>query len=191
MHFGIDFGSQLKGTTVICFDRQDQLHCRQSMVNREADKFIMDLAGRYQPLHVFIDAPLSLPRAYFCPMADDFMFRDADRALSAMSPLFLGGLTARAMRLKRQLNYRNVECLETYPKAALSHLFPSLPDRKQDGPEIVRWTEQLIPMLPYPLADYPQNWHQFDALVCWLSGYRYLTGAHLTAGDEEEGLIIF
>jgi uncharacterized protein len=51
-------------------------------------------------LCVCIDAPLSLP-GVFTGLAgcDDYFYRASDRALRAMSPMFLGGLTARAMRL--------------------------------------------------------------------------------------------
>ncbi len=192
MHFGIDLGSQLKGTTAICYDTAEGLQCVQSAAGASADELIKSRLEDLRPRSVFLDAPLSLPAAYHSEAADDFMFREADRSLRAMSPLFLGGLTARAMRLCREMERSGILCLETYPSALVRALWPEgqeLYDKKRrEGAAL--FSELLKDRLPLPLLFRPGSWHQADALLCWLSGARYLDGKHKAYGNPEEGCII-
>jgi predicted nuclease with RNAse H fold len=102
MHFGIDYGSKMAGTTVITYNQDNVLYQRSSVKNGDADAFILDCVTELQPGQIYIDAPLSLPLACF-GKGTDFFYREADRKLKAMSPMFLGGLTARAMKLRLQL----------------------------------------------------------------------------------------
>lgn len=37
---------------------------------------------------------------------------------------------------------------------------------------------------------YPKNQHQFDALLAWISGYRFINQQHSIFGEAQEGLII-
>ncbi len=102
MHWvGIDYGAKLAGTTAISFVENNQIKTVQSVRKQNADTFCLDWISRLKPDFIMIDAPLSLPLAYF-GKGDDYFYRQADRELKAMSPLFLGGLTARAMRLANQ-----------------------------------------------------------------------------------------
>lgn len=189
-HFGIDFGSRSKGTTAVCYEEAGRLLVRSSTVGGDADAFILQMAAELRPDRIFIDAPLSLPLAYFRNAADDYMYREADRQLSAMSPMFLGGLTARAIRLKHELGKSGIEMFESYPKAVFHEVFRALPDRKSGKEELPKWTALVGNSLPLPMAFEPADWHQVDAAACWLSGYRYAHGLHRTVGDPEEGCII-
>lgn len=90
MHLGIDYGSKLAGTTAICYQEGDALTIIQSEKKQDADRFINDTVESLKPEQIFIDAPLSLPAAYF-GNGDDYFYRDCDRQLKAMSPMFLGG----------------------------------------------------------------------------------------------------
>ena len=103
-HIGIDYGSKMAGTTVIAYLKSGKLHFAQSQKKKDADLFVENWVAQHQPRAIFLDAPLSLPGVYTEPEAyDDYFYRAGDRLLRAMSPMFLGGLTARAMRLSRRL----------------------------------------------------------------------------------------
>ena len=98
---GIDYGSKLAGTTCIAWMKEGQLKIIQSAKNQDADEWIITQLDNESIDQIFMDAPLSLPPAFHDPLSDEFFYRAADRELKAMSPMFLGGLTARAMRLKK------------------------------------------------------------------------------------------
>ncbi len=190
---GIDYGSKMAGTTVIAHvGASGQMVFQQSAKKQDADQFLLDwVAALVRPAQLFLDAPLSLPVVYTDPdQGTDYFYRTADKEVQAMSPMFLGGLTARAMRLAKALDDRGCIVREVYP----GHLARTLDLRewgyKQkvgDLPAVLAAFRQKIPGLPDAT---PGNWHQFDALLAFCSGWRYQKGAHLTYGDPEEGLII-
>ena len=192
---GIDYGSKLAGTTAIAYNQGPVLYITQSTKGQNADQFVVDvLTGTVpQPLQqVFLDAPLSLPLAYRQPVArPDFMFRAADRAVGAMSPMFLGGLTARAMALQHQLSGMGIACHEAYPSALARVLLPHLHPYKKAVARLTDFTEaaQLV-AAPYTLAQPPQNGHQLDALLAWKTGLRYHQGQHQRYGHAAEGVIL-
>ncbi|MFT4761231.1 MAG: putative nuclease with RNAse H fold [Paraglaciecola sp.] len=192
MHFGIDYGSKIAGTTVICYKKNGKLHLLQSEKKKDADAFLKQQIDSLKPSQIFIDAPLSLPAAYFQKETiaePNFFFRKCDKELRAMSPMFLGGLTARAMKLKH--NYLNSSTLffETYPSFLVKTLFPDILVYKKKQAEIGDFLKLLQPILPLKLAKMPTNWHQVDGILAWLSGHRYLSGWALEIGEIEEGII--
>lgn len=190
---GIDYGSKMAGTTVVAHvGDSGQLLFRQSAKKQNADTFLLDWADdQERPGQLFLDAPLSLPGVYLDRESNfDYFYRAADKEVRAMSPMFLGGLTARAMRLTRDLRNRGWIVHEVYP-GHLARTF-SLQDigyKKKTGDlaGVIAAFRQKMPALPE--AD-PDNWHQFDALLAFCSGWRYQKGQHLTYGDPKEGLII-
>lgn len=193
MHLGIDYGSKIAGTTVICFEKSEQLHLLQSEKKKDADAFVQQKIMELKPTHIFIDAPLSLPAVYSQASNvenPDFFFRQCDKELRAMSPMFLGGLTARAMKLQRKHLNTNVLFVETYPSYLVKTLFPDTSIYKKKTLEIGAFLEILQPQLPYELDEKPTNWHQVDGILAWLSGYRFFQKKVLKIGVEKEGLII-
>lgn len=186
MHFGIDFGAKLAGTTVICYDNNKTLYFEQSENKQDADLFVQQKAELLQPDFVFIDAPLSIPDAYY-GKGDDFHYRICDREMQAMSPMFLGGLTARAMKLCHLLD---VKMYETYPSYFLNKELKLSPDGKRIKQITAELLDQLCDLLPVPWDVPPANIHQLDALAAWFSGYRWFTDSAIFIGDSEEGLII-
>ena len=185
--FGIDYGSKIAGTTVIAYLESDRLQIVQSAKKQDADRWILDHCDNLKPEMVFLDAPLSLPAAYF-GKGEDYFYRLCDRECKAMSPMFLGGLTARAMALDK--GYNKAEFIECYPGMLARQVLKlgELYNKKSKLSD--QAVEQLLSLLPYELDAMLDNWHQFDALLCWLTGYRYQKGEALKIGDKEEGLII-
>lgn len=205
---GIDYGSKLAGTTVIAFlNANQEIEFAASEKNQDADRFIVEWTKIHQPKLIFLDAPLSLPGVYQnLPGYADYFYREADRAVQAMSPLFLGGLTARAMKLKADLQHIGIQTIEIYPShlakvlqldktiykkqkehlpTLLSHLTPSLSHL------VSLSSNSSIPLFSYsPIPPSTLTWHHFDALLALLSGIRYLNNQHLTFGNPDEGFII-
>jgi len=182
MHLGIDYGAKLAGTTAICWEVEGRLNVSGSKKNQDADAFLMDSIQVLKPTQIFIDAPLSLPGAYF-GKTEDFHFREADRQVSAMSPMFLGGLTARAMSLRS--NLPDVLFFETYPRELVRIL--DLKEHYKVDPGL--FLSELGDRLPYPLDSKSLDWHQVDAVLAWLSGWRFRNDRCKVFGHSGEGMI--
>lgn len=186
---GIDYGSKLAGTTVIARAENGSIQFAQSQKKKDADHFILDQLASTAPTTIFLDAPLSLPGAYF-GRGTDYFYRSADRALKAMSPMFLGGLTARAMRLKKELTDRGHQVIEAYPGGLARQIgLPKDQYKKQKTflPVIIDLITTQIP-IKFVKTDLI-TWHHVDALLaCW-TGWRYHEGIAQSFGEEEEGEI--
>ena len=188
MHFGIDYGAKLAGTTVICFNDEDKLHLVSSQKKEDSDQFISNAIKELRPTAVYIDAPLSIPSAYF-GKGENYHYRKCDVETSAMSPMFLGGLTARAMKLRSK--HPGLDFHETYPSYSIREIIDakSLYKKKQKvpGEELIALIQSKIDL---PIVSPISNYHQLDAIICWLSGMRHMQNEHIVLGDENEGVII-
>ncbi|HMP98641.1 MAG TPA: hypothetical protein PKC24_02595 [Cyclobacteriaceae bacterium] len=187
---GIDFGSRYAGTTVICSFFNQSFHLAQSNKKEDADAFLLsnDLLVNEAP--IYIDAPLSLPGVYSGNKDnDDYFYREGDRALGAMSPMFIGGLTARAMRLKKLLVQKGHVVYETYP-AGLAQTLQLKTHYKSDIKNFLHSLGKQFQLLPELSTLECKNWHQVDALLACLSGVRHQLDNAKTFGHSTEGLII-
>ena len=186
---GIDYGSKLAGTTVIARSENGEVRFAQSEKKKDADQFLLNQLALETPTTIFLDAPLSLPGAYF-GRGTDFFYRAADRSLKAMSPMFLGGLTARAMRLTQQLQALGHQVLEVYPGGLARKLgLPKDQYKKQliHLPTVVKLITTQIP-IKFVKTELI-TWHHFDALLaCW-TGIRYYEGKADSFGEADEGEI--
>lgn len=188
---GIDYGSKLAGTTVVCAV-DETLHCifYASVKGSDADTFIRETVLKHNIPEIFLDAPLSLPGKYF-GKGDSYFYRQADVELKAMSPMFLGGLTARAMQLKEELNNENVQVYESYPSALVKELNLEHYSKKGDSGDLKLFLQNLqLNGLTWD-ATKILNWHHADALLAAFSGYRYFKNQAKMIGNPAEGLIIF
>ena len=190
---GVDYGAKLAGSTAAAMVKNNTLQVWQSARGQDADEFLLKLIQEERPGIVFIDAPLTLPKVYSqSPYTSeaDFFYRAADREVQAMSPMFIGGLTARAIKLRTILSEQGIAMLETYP-AQLAHLLlPNEKGYKKDLATMPVIAQLLQDQISYTFAQTPTDWHQFDALLAWFSGYRHLNGQAILYGDAHEGSII-
>ena len=189
--WGIDYGKKLSGNTVICEKQREQLVYYKASKNQDADQFIIQSIEDRKPKLIFIDAPLSLPGIYADKKEyDDYFYRMCDKQLGAMSPMFLGGLTARAIRLKDTIEKMGVEIKETYPKT-LAKQFKLKKSGYRLGKENIEKCSEILDQTSLIEIDKKQilSWHHFDALLALLSALRYYRGLHYTYGSKEEGLI--
>jgi len=189
--WGIDYGKKRSGNTVICVKKGSTIEFLKAEKDRDADRFILEQADRHSPKRIFIDAPLTLPGAYYNQQVyNDFFFRQCDQQLGAMSPMFLGGLTARAIRLKNILTSMNIELIETYPKALAGQLRLKQCGYRRGKENMKRCCENI--MESSNLSFDPSlviSWHHCDALLALVSALRYEQELAYTFGDAQEGQI--
>jgi predicted nuclease with RNAse H fold len=187
---GVDYGSKLAGTTAICFETEGGLRFKQSDKKQDADVMLLDFFEKHNPGKVFIDAPLSLPKAFFDDHADDYFYRKSDREVKAMSPMFLGGLTARAIQLANRPACKQIRFFEAYPRGLVNELSKTYPDLGLFyKSEIGKFTEKLLDIFQIGLKFHPKTWHQADAMLAYFVGVRHSKNQHRTYGEEDEGLI--
>jgi predicted nuclease with RNAse H fold len=167
---GVDFGSQRSGNTVVALNTGVEITLHRPEKGEETDPWIVKLLTDLKPALVAIDAPLSLPRIYLATKTfsdyqhNDYFYRACDRELQAMSPMFLGGLTARAIRLKDILTRMNVEVIETYPKKIRASGIKVNLNKAQDS-------------------------HEEDALFCLALAELYQKKNARSVGSADEGMI--
>ena len=164
----------------------------QSTKGKDANAWILSLIDELKPQSVAIDAPLSLPGVYTDPtFFKNYHYRECDRLTGAMSPMFLGGLTARAMQLKAKLKSQGIESvIETYPKMVCSLIGLNMKRYKKDVNYLqqLRFSDYLEDALEVQEV---QNWHQWDALMALLACLKHQNGTATALGDYKEGIIYF
>jgi predicted nuclease with RNAse H fold len=189
---GIDYGSKYAGTTVICYNSAHQVRFIPSSKNVDADSFLLTELTFLDPDLVMIDAPLSLPGVFWLGNGySDHFFRKCDKEVRAMSPMFLGGLTARAMSLKKCMNGMGNKMLETYPRRLVEELGLPRSNYKNKKGDLPVFVDHLVRKLGVRINS-PQliSWHHVDALLAFLSGIRYLENRSSKYGLPEEGIIV-
>lgn len=189
MIWGVDFGARLSGNTAIATCKAGQVQLLQCPAGVDASIWLTEKYREQPPELIAIDAPLSLPSGYFRDNGD-LHFREADRALAAMSPMFIGGLTARAIELTRQLS---CQVIEAYPSALADlWLYQGRKKRKEDMSGFFdriikpRFSERFGTKVSY---DKPGNIHQLDAWLALMTALRYQQKEARSFGNESEGLI--
>jgi predicted nuclease with RNAse H fold len=192
---GIDYGSKVAGTTVVAWSNKHDLHLDQSVKKQDADKWLHEHIQNLKPEHLFIDAPLSLPgRILGLDGFEDYFYRIGDKQVKAMSPMFIGGLTARAIQFKDVCISSGFvkEVKEVYPGGAVRHFNLFEGNYKIDlevcAIEMSRIFNEIDIHLNPSLV---QSWHQLDACIAYWIGFRYLQGDGHEVGEEREGTILF
>jgi len=189
MLIGIDYGSKLSGLTAMAILDQGEIKVLQSKKNSDADRFILEHLAPGKPELLCVDAPLSLPSVYTNPAGGaDYFYRQCDRELHAMSPMFLGGLTARAIKLKNQIETLGTKVWETYPSAIA--IMYNMHGYKKTTESIPTCLEFLFDIAPELKTTFPiENWHAFDALLCLWTAINISKQTAASYGDPNEGLI--
>lgn len=192
--FGIHYGSKLCGDTVIAILNVNKIYFLHVDENTDADEFIFNAAKHFKPDVIFVDAPLSIPGIYCGKLGREYHFREADKQLKAMSPMILGGLTARAMQLKARLEADiPTKVYETYPKRqACNYQLSEIGYKKERKSNLIACRNHLSEKLNANLFIDCQDissWHHIDALLALFGAMRFVMGLAETFGDADEGLI--
>ncbi|MFZ9700257.1 MAG: hypothetical protein ACO3AF_04145 [Flavobacteriales bacterium] len=184
---GIDFGAKLAGTTAVCMGHAGgQLELMATKKGQDADRFLEQTLRLNGPVLICIDAPLSLPMAYVKPMeSPDFFYRQADREAKAMSPLFLGGLTARACKLAHRWRQQKWTVIEGYPGGLVQDMKPGI-EYKKDKSGLVPFMQHISQEIKQDLPNV-ESWHEVDAILAWWIACKYVEGKARGIGNQEEG----
>lgn len=186
---GVDYGAKQAGTTAIAVLMENKVAVYQSEKKKDADLFLEEIIQQHQPQLIGFDAPLSIPAVYINPKEhNDYFYRKCDRAVNAMSPMFLGGLTARAMALKAKLN---TTFIETYPAKIAADLGLKELGYKKEKQHLERCLATPLQQTKWGITTAITNWHAFDSLLALYGAYKYTLGKADSVGDKKEGLIYF
>ncbi|MFA0962182.1 hypothetical protein AB9P05_10265 [Roseivirga sp. BDSF3-8] len=192
---GVDFGSKLSGHTVIAWVEADSLtvNWKRSLKGKSADDFLLNLIQDLKPYILGIDAPLSLPGIYRWPTDyDDYFYRISDRTAGAMSPMFIGGLTARAIKLKTAVeNSVSSQVVEVYPKLMARQWSLDGAGYKKSGGNMHLACDIITQHTAWEIPDGEISWHHIDALLALASSMRVSNGIANTIGDPREGAITY
>ena len=191
---GVDYGSKTSGFTCVAFLVDDTVQLHQAAKNKDADQWLKGLFEKYQPLLVGIDAPLSLPGALNGLKGfSNYHFRSADIKSRAMSPMFLGGLTARAIELGHWVQKSiSSNAIEVYPKLAAEGIRLDMKRYKKDKTYLLEADALLSNHVSWSMDELElSNWHQFDALLALYSAERFHQDRASCFGEKEEGFIYF
>jgi len=187
---GIDYGAKLAGTTVIAYIRNNQITFLQSTKKQDADILIQKFIAQNDVHLIGLDAPLSLPQIYTNPtQGTDYFYRMADKLLGAMSPMFLGGLTARAMQLSAYCKKKGIDVIEVYPAAIAKRWDLEQFEYKKSFRFISQICDVIQEKTGYSFSEEIHNWHQIDAVLALASAIRYNLGKADSFGDVSEGVI--
>lgn len=186
-HVGIDFGARSAGNTVVCVQHGELFRFHRCAKGADSDAWLREMIQQLAPRSIYIDAPLTLPAAYFNKGSDHF-FRVADHRSGSMSPMFLGGLTARAIALAKYWRGSGIAVHEAYPAALIRHAWESL--KVEPRKAIPKSKLRIMAgMLLVPPPD-PTDRHEADAWLCWVIGQRHRLGTAQVFGNPDEGLIL-
>lgn len=188
LHVGVDFGARMAGTTAVCYAYGQRIFFAQSGKGKDADGHLLAVLGELKPKRVFMDAPLSLPGAYAGNGAD-FHFRECDKTLKAMSPMFLGGLTARAIQLKNLLEPEGYMFFEAYPAGVVRKVLNQHPMYDKKGSVSDAFIAFLEKHFDVKFEIKPVNWHQIDSFLAWCVGTRFEHSEAEAYGNPCEGLV--
>jgi predicted nuclease with RNAse H fold len=191
--FGINYGSKLCGNTVIAILNINKIYFLHVDADTDADEFIVNATNHFKPDVVFLNAPLSLPARCCGKKGNDFHFRKADVAIKAISPMFLGGVAARAMELKARLEEsKGTKVYETHTKTQACNYKLIEEGYKKDDANLIACRntlkEKLSPQLFFDCQDI-KTWEHLDAMLSLFSAMRFVMGHADTYGDTKEGLI--
>jgi len=188
---GIDYGSKYAGTTVMCYNTAHNVRFITSSKNADADSFLLTELAYLHPDLIMIDAPLSLPGVFWLGNGyKDHFFRKCDKELKAMSPMFLGGRTARAMNLRKYINGTGNRMLETYPRKLVDILDLPTDFYKNSKSDLPIFLDHLVSRIGVRInTEQITTWHHLDALLAFISGIRYLEEQSQEFGVSEEGVV--
>lgn len=189
---GLQLGPQRTTPLTIAFEQEGQLLTGSSKAGEDVEKFLLKYLLGGPVKQVFVGAPLSLPAAYFQPkLYNDYLYRACDRELNSDSPMVLGGLTARAIRLKAILEAQGIKTYETNTSHQLKRMALSIaPQAELDVHKtalLARVQEETGLSIP---PERIERWDQAHALLAFVAGYRYQQGKSEVFGLEKEGFII-
>jgi predicted nuclease with RNAse H fold len=189
---GIDFGSKHSGLTAVAIFDAGTYIIHQVPIKKDTDQWLISLLNEPEMQYLIgIDAPLSLPGVYRgLEGFSDYHYRKCDREASAMSPMFIGGLTARAIHIKEKLEEKSHQVIEVYPKQVALRINLNMKRYKKD-PTYINDVHEKIMNLMNIEGPKPENWHQADALLALVAVLNFKNNDPQFFGNDLEGIMYF
>lgn len=191
---GIDYGSKSSGFTCASVLKNNKVHLFQAKKNQDADQSLKIFMEGFQPQYIGIDAPLSIPGVLReLEGFTNYHFRQADLEAKAMSPMFLGGLTARAIEIASWFKSEwGTQVIEVYPKLVSQELLLDTKRYKKELTYLPSAVQKLERAVEWDMSNLNiKNWHQFDSLLALYATERYSNNEAQSLGNKQEGLIYF
>jgi len=186
---GVDLAGSPRRPTGMCI-LDDSLVARTWIAYSDSE--ILEAAARLRPDIVAVDAPLTLPKGRrSLEDASGPHLRECDRALLRMGirffPVTLGPmrmLTARGMRLRRELEEMGLRVIEVYPGGAQDVL--GIP-RKSRGLDALR---RGLESLGIRGLSEEMTGDELDAVTAAYVGLLYLRGEAVVLGGEDGAIVM-
>ncbi|MCS7105761.1 MAG: DUF429 domain-containing protein [Candidatus Aenigmarchaeota archaeon] len=187
---GIDLAGSEKRETGFCI-LDENLRAETFILFK--DEEIIKEIEKVKPRVISIDAPLALPkgRPSLSKKYKNYShLRECDKELLRMGikffPITLGPmrkLTERGIKLKKILEKKGFEVIETFPGAVQDLL--KIPRRKEKEKLRKGLIKLGIKGVKKKISE-----HELDAITCALVGKFYLEGNYIAIGSKEEVLMI-
>lgn len=102
--------------------------------------------------------------------------------------MFLGGLTARAIRLANSWKSSGIEFFETYPRMVATRIPENFSPQSDElfCKDVIVFINNETGL---EIRFSKKSMHSCDALLAWFAGYLKNQGSSKKAGDDTEGII--
>ncbi len=201
MYLGIDLTSSSQRPSAYAVLRGDGGLADVGMAHEDAE--LLELAGRWQPSVVAIDAPLSLPRGLCCldedcpclapgglKAAERELFRRGISLYATTKRSIIKRMICRAMELRRTLEDRGFPVIEVYPYASKVSLFGRPIPKKTTSAGRTWLRKKLEGIVPGVAAYEGRLGHdELDAIVAAYSACLHARRLAEGVGDPDEGMI--
>ncbi|RLG50185.1 MAG: DUF429 domain-containing protein [Thermoproteota archaeon] len=187
---GLDLAGSENRPTGLCFLRNRKVITKLAYGDGE----ILEEIVSFNPSVVAIDAPLSLPAGK--NLNSQYCIRKCDEELRKFGirffPINFAGmrkLTERGIRLKKILEEKGIEAIETYPGAFYDLMGLPRPKKRRVVGQVLRALTKKFNLEVEGVRE-RLSFHELDSIVCALVGLLYLKGESICLGDPKEGLMI-
>lgn len=186
---GIDLGGRTTGKTGLSFLDTDlneiKNYSREYISERcgKSDKELIRFVESFNADVIGIDAPLSLPDF----KSENYLYRNCDKKLKALSPMTLGEITARAIHIKENLSCKDI--FEVYPKTLLElHKINHKGYKRDQNLQNIIW-EILIEYYDLDFPDIEMNEDNLDSILAVLILYHFYNKKYEIVNDAPPFLI--
>lgn len=186
---GIDLGGRTTGKTALSFLDTDlneiKNYSREYISERcgKSDKELIRFVESFNADVIGIDAPLSLPDF----KSENYLYRNCDKKLKALSPMTLGEITARAIHIKENLSCKDI--FEVYPKTLLELFKINHKGYKRDQNLQSTIWKILIEYYDLDFPDIEMNEDNLDSILAVLILYHFHTKKYEIVNDAPLFLI--
>ncbi|MCH8555192.1 MAG: hypothetical protein LAT76_08545 [Schleiferiaceae bacterium] len=190
---GVSLGGKYTGDSALAIYSNGQILIVQPDEGVDSDAFSTQVIEQFAPEIITIDAPITIPGALTKTSGCfDYHFRQADKECGCISPMIIGGRTARAIELKSVWEKLGKEVYETSPRLLARDFGLREMGYRKTGLHL-RNCAALLKASFNPDINLAErdisNWTRLDALLALMTAMKIETKTATSIGNPEEGLI--